>query len=94
MFRKILGAAFATSLFCMAAADAQDCSLKQLASLPITTTSSGKIAVPAKIAGKDVLMAVEIGAGFTGINANFIDQLKLDTAPIREAVAIAGLGGW
>jgi hypothetical protein len=67
------------------AVDAPDCALKQIASLPITTTSTGKIAVPVKIAGRDVLMAVELGASTTGINANLIDELKLDTRPIPGA---------
>jgi hypothetical protein len=93
MFGKFLGAALAASLLCASAALAQpqDCSLKQIASLPITTTADGKIAVPVKVAGRDVLMAIELGTGVTGINAHVIDALKLDTAPIPGADVPANL---
>jgi hypothetical protein len=95
MFLKLSSAAFAAALLCAGSATAAPvCALNQIASLPITTTASGKIAVPVKIAGRDVLMAVELGAGTTGVNANLIEQMKLDTTPIRDAEAAAGLGGW
>jgi hypothetical protein len=87
MFGKLFGAALAASLVCANAAQAQpqDCSLKQIASLPMTTTASGKIAVPAKIDGTDRLLAVELNASISGIDKNAIDALELDTHPIPGA---------
>ena len=70
---------------------AEDCSLKQIASLPITTTESGKIAVPVKVDGVDRLFAIELGSATSGINANLIDELKLDTHPIPGADVPANL---
>lgn len=92
MSGELFGAALAASLVCASAAWAQqDCSLKQIASLPITTTASGKIAVPVKIDGKDKLLAVELGAATSGINANLISELQLDTSPIPGAQVPAHL---
>jgi hypothetical protein len=89
---KFLGAALAAALLCAhAATAAEDCALKQIASLPIATTASGKIAVPVKIGGTNRLMAVELGSATTGINANLIDELKLDTRPIPSADVPANL---
>jgi hypothetical protein len=92
MFLKLSSAAFAAALLCAGSATAApDCALKQIASLPITTTASGKIAVPVKIDGTERLLAVELGAATTGINANLIGELKLDTAPIPGADVPANL---
>jgi hypothetical protein len=92
MSRMLPGAAFAAALLCThAVAAAEGCALKQIASLPITTTESGKIAVPVKIGGVDRLMAVELGSTTTGVNANLIDALELETHPIPGADVPANL---
>jgi hypothetical protein len=79
--------ALAASLICTSAAwaeDAQDCSLKQIASLPITTTASGKIAVPVKIDGTERLFAVRFGGDVSGVSAEFAAKANMDVSRINK----------
>jgi hypothetical protein len=86
MSGKLFSAALAASLMYASAAWAQDCSLKQIASLPITTTASGKIAVPVKINGVSGLMAVILDTDTSGVNGELVEQQDWDTEALPSYV--------
>jgi hypothetical protein len=77
--KTICSAALAISLLGATAAWAQDCSLKQIASLPITTTSERGIAVPVKLNGTDQLMDVSLYNTSTILDRDFVDEQKIQT---------------
>lgn len=72
---RILAAVFAGSMLFAAAAQAQDCSLDQLASLPITTLSNGAIAAPFEVNGREVMLAISLQAPHTALNAGYAKQM-------------------
>ncbi|MGA9796189.1 MAG: hypothetical protein WBQ17_11725 [Rhizomicrobium sp.] len=81
--------ALAASLICTSAAwaeDAQDCSLKQIASLPITTTASGKIAVPLKINEVARLFAVSLDSQLSCISISRSNKTS-STSPRRMRIS-------
>jgi hypothetical protein len=80
--KKLIFAAFMAALVYADAASAQDCALKRLASLPMTITSTGRVAVPVKINGTTRMFLVELDSSITGVNANFVDEQKLETQHI------------
>jgi hypothetical protein len=64
-------AAFIGAMLFATAAGAQDCSLDQIAALPITTLADGAIAVPLQLDNRHVLLEVALQAPHTAINADF-----------------------
>lgn len=59
------------------AAQAEDCMLMPVGSLPMTIDAQGNITVPVEIDGKDYRMAVDLGDPDTGIRADIAAQLNL-----------------
>ena len=84
-------AVFICAMMFAGAVAAQDCSLKQIASLPITTTSTGKIAVPIRIDGTDRLFAVMLDSAISGVSANFVSEQNLDTNPVSAGNVPVGI---
>lgn len=64
---RILAAAFAGAMLFASAAQAQDCSLDQLASLPITTLPNGAIAARFKVDDHSVLLAIALQSPHSGL---------------------------
>jgi predicted aspartyl protease len=77
---RILAAAFAGTMLLAGAAQAQDCTLDQLASLPITTLPGGAIAAPFEVNGKQVLLAISLQATHTALNATYAQQMGKDVS--------------
>ena len=67
--------AFACAILFATAASAQDCSLEQIASLPLTTLPSGAIAVPVNVNGNRVLLAVAIQSPRTALDAVYVHRM-------------------
>ncbi|HEY1836734.1 MAG: hypothetical protein WBQ17_11715 [Rhizomicrobium sp.] len=72
---RILAAAFAGTMLFAGAAQAQDCALDELASLPITTLPGGAIAVPVKVNGTAELFAVSLQSPHTAVSTVFAHEL-------------------
>jgi hypothetical protein len=72
---RILAAVFAGSILLATAAQAQDCAMDQLASLPITTLLSGAIAAPFEVNGRRVLLTISLQAPRTALNAAYAQQI-------------------
>jgi hypothetical protein len=77
---RILAAVFAGSMLFASAAQAQDCAIDQLASLPITTLPSGVIAAPFQVNGRHVLLAISLQSPHTALNAATAQQMGKDTS--------------
>jgi predicted aspartyl protease len=85
----LAGACFAASA--AKAADAQDCRLTRFASLPMSTLSDGRIAVPVGIEGHNASFLVDTG----GISATMSRQLaaEIGKEPGRGRRGLIGVGG-
>jgi hypothetical protein len=91
MFNKAAIFAFAAIAFAFAtAASAQDCNLKQYASLPMTYLEDGEVGVHVNIAGKDRLFVVDFTAPSTVLSPKLVDELGLElhTAIARDSAMI------
>jgi predicted aspartyl protease len=72
---RILAAAFAGTMMLATGAEAQECELDRLASLPITTLPSGAIAAPFEVNGRHVLLAISLQAPHTALSAATAQQI-------------------
>ncbi len=78
MFNKIAVFAVAATAFAFAtAASAQDCNLKQYASLPMTYVGDGEIGVHVSIAGKDRLFVLDLEAASSALTPAIAQELGL-----------------
>ena len=82
-------AVFICAMMFAGAVWAQDCSLKQLASLPMTTLPDGEIAVPVKINGKDHLFGVTTVGPLPAISEDIVTQERMDTTQLPNGGYVA-----
>lgn len=79
--KTIFATTLAALLCCVGTvAQAQDCSLKQIASLPITITAYGHIAVPLKVNGVDRLFVVSLHVPYSAVTQQFAIDARLHTS--------------
>jgi hypothetical protein len=82
------GAALAAMMLASTGAAAQDCTLKQMASLDMTMLPDGTFAVPVSINGATLQLAVVTGGIFTKISAEA--AAKLGLAEVQSGYEIYG----
>lgn len=71
---KLVAFAILVGFFASTAQAAEDCTLKQLASLPISVLPDGDMAVPVTIAGTERKFKIGIDAPFSAILGKFADE--------------------
>jgi hypothetical protein len=71
---------------------AHSCELKLIASLPITTTPTGRIAVPATIQDREILMLIDTAAIISFLAPSFVEELGLRARSIPGTYFV-GFGG-
>lgn len=79
--RTIVPTAFLAALFFATGASAQDCALKEYASLDMVTLPSGEIAIPVKVGGVEKNFVVELNSDKSAISGSLADALKLQRSP-------------
>ncbi len=77
MKHRLAGSLAALCLFAAEPALGQGCGLTKVASYPIQYLDHGRVVIAMKIAGKDMLMAVDTGAWFSTLDSDTVDALKL-----------------
>ncbi|HUJ46738.1 MAG TPA: retroviral-like aspartic protease family protein [Rhizomicrobium sp.] len=83
-------------LFVAEAAHADDCTLKRLASLPMSAEHPNDVVVDGKIGDRTVHFLVDTGGVYTEIKSDIVDALHLKTYPLEngmELFHIQGAGG-
>lgn len=88
MWNRIQTIALAVSALAFlpaAPAHADDCTLKQVASLDMTDRPSGTILVPLKINGQQRMFLVDTGGIYSSVSESVAEQLHLPTLVIRGA---------
>jgi hypothetical protein len=72
---RILTTVFAATILFSGAVRAQDCSLDQLAALPLTTLPSGAITAPFGVNGRPTPLTVALQSTHTGLSAAYAQQI-------------------
>lgn len=95
--KRHVAAGFALVAFALSnalAARADDCSLKQVASLDVNTSSDGFVTVPVKVGGTDARFMLEMGVAHSGIFGSVADAMKMESRPFPDTVkAVFYVGG-
>jgi hypothetical protein len=79
---------FAAAISLAPAAQADDCRLTQMSSLPMQTDRDGDLVVPVTINGTPQRMAVEIGSSFGEVTTRAAEALQLKLYPISQSRSV------
>jgi hypothetical protein len=82
--RRIALAASALALPLTAPAQAQDCTLKQMASLPLLDPTNAVIAVPVSINGSERPFVVDTGGIYSMLSVDVAKEMGLDVKIVRD----------
>jgi hypothetical protein len=82
---KLMTIILASLLCATTAMGAEDCTLKQVASLDMTTLPGGTIGVPLKIAGENRIFVLRMEFPYSAVSQSFADSLHLAHAPLAPS---------